>query len=221
MPTPIWITGFEYGLATPTTNGGGLAGIISGAPTIQSTIKRTGSYALKITPAGASTYLMRLLSSNIVVGRFYIYFSAWPDVTCNILVNTTSIGSNAKFRLDPADNKMAVNIGGANTKSTNALVLDTWYCVDYRVNETANPNTIEWQIDGVAQTTHSYAQAADTMVGTLLGDDTAQTGATFYFDDVILSLTTADYPIGAGAVIGFRPDAGGRAKTRAEPSPPP
>ena len=81
MTTPVWLTGFEYGVATPTTNGGGLFNTITGSPSIQSATKNSGSYALRLNPSSAIyTVFKNLASPTIVVGRLYFRFASWSGV---------------------------------------------------------------------------------------------------------------------------------------------
>ena len=76
--TPFWITGFEHGLASIVAAGGGLTGAIAGAPTVQSSVKKTGSYALLINDA-SETLDITVPAVKISVASFDIRYSVFPN----------------------------------------------------------------------------------------------------------------------------------------------
>jgi hypothetical protein len=214
MTTPIWLTGFEYGVATPVTNGSGIADWVDGTPTIQDTIKRSGSYALKIDPTAATEAISKNISGTptIVVGRFYFYFGTLPSATIDRIfsVDTTAYYIHCAFGYDQSVNKLYANIGSSgDTYWATTLAVDTWYRVDFRANCSGTTWTMDWQVNGVAQTQVSiFVGAADTFATTNVGVQDTGT-CVLYFDDIVMSATTGDYPIGAGQVDALLPTSDG------------
>jgi hypothetical protein len=85
-----------------------------------------------------------------------------------------------------------------------SVTTGTWYFVDVRVNASANPHTIDIQVNGVAATQQTFATAAQTSSAIALGSRNSITVTQdAFFDDVIISNTVADYPIGNGFVNHF------------------
>src|SRR3990172_3888896 len=209
MPTPARFTGFEYGLVAPVTNGGGLFSVVAGAPAIVTTPTRSGDYALQIVASAEQEHVgWNGFTANAFVGRFYFRFPTLPGFIDFAFALCTA-GSYLVFTYDNITGKLQVRwAGGSSAESSATIVVDTWYRVDYRVIANTNPRTIEWKLNGVDGTTLSSAETASTMASLYLGTPSAQT-VTVYFDDVYLSTTSGDYPIGAGASVGLRPNADG------------
>jgi hypothetical protein len=79
-----------------------------------------------------------------------------------------------------------------------------WYRIDMKVVTSANPWTVDVQVNGtsLAQYTSASAVANDNNIA--WGESLTST-ATWYIDDVIVSSNIADYPIGGGYVNHFVP----------------
>ena len=94
-----------------------------------------------------------------------------------------------------------------------AVTTGVWYRIDIRVNVVANPWLVDVQVDGSAAAQASIALAADTIGTSIANQGRPFSGASvttdFYFDDLIISATAADYPIGAGYVLSYIPNADG------------
>ena len=210
MATPIWITGFEYGLATPVITGTGLADTVSGGVTIQATTKRTGGYALKCASTGTASYLQKTLtSSNYHVGSVYVYFKdALPNAD-NIIIRGVNTDGDMCVYFESSDSKLYAGKAAVSFCATGYTVTyNTWYRIDYRFYTAATTHTADWQVNGVAQTAYSVgSRSSNQMTAARLGND-AVTSDT-YFDDVVISSATADYPIGAHGVEGLRPNVDG------------
>lgn len=89
-----------------------------------------------------------------------------------------------------------------------AVTTGVWYRLDVLINLTTNPWTVDVKVDGTDCTQHTVGTAGTTatrMVCTVTGINTAD----LYFDDIVLSNTVGDYPIGAGYVNHFVPTADG------------
>jgi hypothetical protein len=212
MTTPTWITGFEYGLATPSVNGTGLIDAIVGTCAILSTTgyPHTGNYAMRVN-AGAAT--LAYISRNMTAGRtcvvrFYIYIPTLP-VSDRIMFSITTVGHKIQILYDVTQVSFSIGIDGATTQlGTVTVAAGQWYCIDVKAVTSANPWLIDWQIDSVAQTQLSYAHAAEDM--SVLDYGLRTVGALLvWYDDIVHSVTAADYPIGPGGTYGLRPNADG------------
>lgn len=220
--SPIYIAGFEHGVATPTVNGGGLFSEITGTPVVDATSKRIGNYGLHLTPAENvdMLYSPTWTGNNMTVGRFYFCFHAWPTLAStptrfDFLGPYTVIGPNICFDMNTSHKVELCYAGNILQTSSITCSLDTWYRVDFRINQSANPWVIDWQMAegdaaGTAQTQGSYAASADTVTKLAMGQVfTAAITADYYLDDIVISNTSGDYPIGAGGVFALSPDEDG------------
>jgi hypothetical protein len=96
--------------------------------------------------------------------------------------------------------------GASGQSSANTVNAGQWYVIDLRVRTGANPHTIDWQVDGVAQTQSTNAVAADTLSNIRFGGSITAEVFTAYFDDMIYTTDGSDYPIGAGGIHGLVPN---------------
>jgi hypothetical protein len=210
MPTLVWGTGWEYGV-NPVTNGGGLADVVTGTPTVVTTPVRSGTYALSINPAAATENMRKNLSSQIVVERRYVRLETLPAATSELWRFASTGTADLKINYNQPDNKfeLVYTGGGVAQLSSMTVSADQWYRFDLKLDHSVDPHTADWQVDGVAQTqTVSPAQVADNVTSVYFGAFGAVT-IDVYFDDVYISYTAADYPIGDSEIKKLSPDADG------------
>ena len=208
MTTPIWLTGFEHGVMS--ANGGGICFSLSGSPAVVATTKRTGNYALQALVSGAAASCHVNInvagSPTVIVGRFYFLWHTAPGAATRIFRITTDT-TGAAVQFDPADHTLNPYAGSAGTKSA-PLTQDVWYQVDFKYNCAANPHTLDIQVNGSPITQKTNAIAATWINGLWIGFGDNATGEVYY-DDIVVSLTAGDYPIGAGVVEALLPNADG------------
>jgi len=225
MPALVNITGFEYGI-TPSVSGGGLCNSVWGTAgttyAIESTIKRTGGYSLKAAPTASVRGCVgwTVPSTAIGVARFYIYIGVEPSSNADVCHFAPAAGSYLALTIDPSDHKFKIaDVTSLGTILGTGPVYSTgvWYQVDLKWDYSANPSILYIKIDGGAEFSGSMAQAASTTTSFRLGNaNTTGPAYTCYYDDLSVSVTSIDYPIGAGAVVGLSPNAGGTSN----PNPP-
>lgn len=208
--TLVWCTGWEHGAAL-TVNGGGLASYLEGTPSVVSTTKRTGSYALQINPSAATEfYRTPAIGTPItVVGRIYVLFHAWNGVDNDIVANylTTGVSTgNPGLKIRTATHKIYARFWAVadGNEADMALALDRWYRIDYKFTCGSNPHTIDFKVTddagNVATATQSTrAVAADTYASPAAGVTTSDT-CEYYLDDWAITNNSADYPLGPGGV---------------------
>lgn len=209
MATPIFITGFEHGLPTVSVLGAGIVEFASQA-TIQGTTKRSGFYALQITAETADGYIwINMGSQNVAVASFYFY---WPETNgiSSIIFNFNSSGSaNPNLIYYPISNLFRIWYDGqiADTYSANTYAGDQWIKVDLKYD--AVNGTVDWAFNGVSETQVTGIPTATTTYARPGLTYTTSYSLAAYFDDIIISATGADYPIGNHVVVGMRPSSDG------------
>jgi hypothetical protein len=216
-PTPSLtkVTGFEYGAVSQ--SGGGLFSNVNGAGvTSDNAVSRSGTYSLRIVdPTGANHSARITAAGNIAVIRIYLRLASLPAADVQELLSVAPAAGNL-LRLGYQASSQRLTLRFANaavTVATSTVSTATWYRLDLRFVANANPRTADWQINGVAQTSISNAAAATT-VGTVRFGSTVNADVyTVNYDDVVVSTTSGDYPIGSGTVVGLRPNGMGTSAT--------
>lgn len=214
-PSPVRLTGFEHGAISAT--GGGLFSAVAGAGlSADSAVVRTGTYSLKVTdPAGTSNNGSLAVGAGTAVVRVYLRLASLPVANVNeLLLVDAAAGNDLRLGYQASSQKLTLRFGAAAaTVASSTVSAGTWYRIDLRLVASTNPRTAAWQIDGVAQTAISAAGTASTVSTLRLGSTVAADVFTANYDDVLISATSGDYPIGAGTVEGLRPDGMGANST--------
>jgi hypothetical protein len=147
--------------------------------------------------------------------RFYVYFATLPDKDCALAWYGYStgapLGPNVRFKA--SDSKIYAAVGSTFGSTGVAVTTGVWYRIDTNLNMNGTPADIcDVQVDGVACAQIVLTGGSGTGVTTFgygvvgaLDDVTADV----YFDDMLASVTTADYPLGAGRVLSYIPNADG------------
>lgn len=143
-----------------------------------------------------------------MVARFYIQFATLPDIDTLLANMAGGNGIGVGFKVSDNTIRPASNVTGPVFGATGVVVTTgVWYRIDVRVDVSANPWLVDVQVDGVATTQHTVATSPGltslTLCTTVVGT------ADMFFDDVLVSNTFADYPLGAGYVNHFVPTADG------------
>jgi len=98
------------------------------------------------------------------------------------------------------DSKLYCGTSLTNLGATGVTVTTgVWYLTDLKINSSANPWTVDGRVGGTDLAQITTAQAANTNSSLVLGVD-ALASPTFeiLYDDIAISNTLADYPLGAG-----------------------
>jgi hypothetical protein len=135
-----------------------------------------------------------------------------PPATSRELASAYGTGGNGNLLIgyDSASQKLSLGFSfGTQRLSASTLSAGTWYVLDTRVNYGVNPHTADWQLNGVAQTQATKAVNAESASETGFGPSVTDANFTLWVDDVVVSQTSGDYPIGDGKVLGLSPDAMG------------
>ena len=180
------------------------------SPTFDTTTVRTGLRALNCKATlGSSFAITPTVSSTLYVGRFYVRFVILPTLTCTIVEGRGA--SNVGVYYKASDSKLYAGYGLSNLGATGvAVTTGVWYRVDFKFNVSTNPWTIDAMINGVAvgQITKAAATGGISNLDLGIGELSTPTHEVLY-DDLLLSATVADYPLGAGYVFSYIPNADG------------
>jgi hypothetical protein len=173
-------------------------------------VYRNGTRSMEIAQVnGGDAYLMQMApaSQTVMVTRWAMRFTVRPQ-DGDELFNVKNGGSMDMKMQFEGTNKLNVEMD-ATVASTTTIALNTWYYIDLRYNVSANPHTVNWRINGVAQPNVSGAAAATTLDDMRWGSSSDSNLYTANYDDLVVSHTSADYPIGDGAVKAVRPNSQG------------
>lgn len=207
MATPVFCCGCECGV-TGTT---GQHWSIGAQAAFDTTTVRSGARSFRFntsTQAGGWAKSMTLTSSATWVVRAYVRWDTLPNNTRPMLTVGDAWGAYWAF----ADGRIHAGIAAASLGTTGPLVVaNRWYRIDVKVDVSNNPWLIDVSVDGVPCTQFSSATAASSSTFIVLGSGAAQGNLTYdmYADDIIVSNTLADFPLGPGYVHHFVPTADG------------
>jgi hypothetical protein len=140
--------------------------------------------------------------------RFALRFPSLPasDVA-QLAVAYAAAGNVLQLGYRASDQKLTLSWGGTGTTaSSTAIAAGTWYVIDMKANMGASPRIGDWRVNGVAQATSSDAEAATTASVVLFGSFNTTDVYTANYDDIEVSTTGADYPIGNGEIRALSPD---------------
>lgn len=208
-------SGFELG-SVATEFG---LGYYSGSPSVQSTTKRSGVYALSI-PAGANLARFYLgTPSNVTYfARAYLFIASLPSSEEPVFGFFTTSEANGIYlaldsggRLVLKDNSSSpANVGSWSS----ALSLNTWH----RCEISYNPSTkgIAFCLNGPQVSSGTAAAALATPNSLVMGASAVTLTGSYYFDDVALNDDSGadqnSWP-GEGKVIHLKPNAAGDSNT--------
>jgi hypothetical protein len=207
-PSPIKLTGFEHGVLS--TTGGGLFSNVNGAGvTIDGAVARTGAYSLKIVdPAGSTDSARIAVGTGIGVVRLYLRLASLPAADVGELLSLdAAAGNDLRIGYQSSTTRLTIRFGNtAVTTASSSIAAGTWYRLDIRMVANTNPRTADWRIDGVAQTSISWAGTASTINSLRFGSTVSADPYSANYDDVMVTATSGDFPIGSGTVVALRPD---------------
>jgi len=213
MPTPIRIEGFEHQKSVGAELSGGAClvdAVANGAGiTFDTTNKRTGAASLKLIESGAAATNIQLgfASTQVLVGSAYFRATAAPSVDSRILRHPGPAES-CKFLL-LTTGAIATEFQGSDRITGPSIVDGNWHRLDWRITTSGTTHTTEWYVDNVQQTSAQIAGIASNMTDLEIGSSNATHTATFWVDDLVLSVTSGDYPLGGHTVLSVFPNADG------------
>lgn len=211
--TPVFCCGGECGVF-----GSGLHfadGSLGTAPTFDTTTKRNGSRSIRFNPSSSasSANAQGLATTTFKVWRFYVNFTTLPSA--DTLIAWSSYGTDfqgVSFRQSDSSIYAANRIGGVVGPGLSGVAITTgvWYRIDVINNGDVGggQGAVDVQVDGVAcgQKTTAFGVTTTAVVNFGIRDTCS---ADMYIDDILISDTDTDYPLGAGYVNHFVPTSDG------------
>ena len=210
MPTLTQVCGFEFGVAS--VSGGGLADSAAGSfPTFPA--GRTGGLCAQCAAAsGGNATWSRTQTGSRLVMRFYFKITVAPSLNRVIFFCTVSGGGRPELRYRVSDGHLEFGFVGGTYRDLGAISTGTWYRIDLDINLNVGgtARSFDCRLDGAAGTQATLTVASGTFTRWEVGaGDSVASAITVQFDDLVVSVTGADYPIGPGKVIGLRPGSDG------------
>ena len=213
MPTITFATGFELNW---TSVAGGLPAAsealweaVGGTKTITTGNFRNGASSLHLGAASGANYVSIQLGAGqtVVVGSIYV---KWGSASYGEQVLAFSLyeGSGGVVIGQNADGNWFANVCTGTVSDTEGPACTTdWTRIDFRA-DVSNSSVwqLAWQVDGVTQTTNTRSSPGSTgsmdhfRFGDVLGPTTSWES---WLDDVVLSYTSGDYPLGEYQVERF------------------
>ena len=201
MATPVFACGAECGIAGPHWT-------LSGTASFQTSTIRSGARAGRVNPtagfAGASSVPSY---GGEFVGRVYLRFATLPGVDTAVVYGGGAANQpGVYFKL--SDSSLYAGTTGGIGASGVAITTGVWYRIDLRADVNQNPHLIDVQVNGSACGQKSDAVAA-TNFGTIVVGNATSATMDMFWDDALASSTIADYPLGAGYILSYIPNADG------------
>jgi hypothetical protein len=220
VPTLTYLEGFEHGTQMVAGVGNGLCQTLNGTGTDTVTaLASRGSHSafgLRLTTTGVNVWrevhLLGNVGTQALVGSFYWRPTDFPTTNAKDIMYVICGAGFLLFNFNPTTSKLQANvlIGANSTVAGPVVELNRWYRVDFKIL-TGTTWSIDWAVDGVAYGQASVgSQAATNMANYVLDANATGTddphGCSWDYDDVVLSTTTGDYPLGEAQVVGITAD---------------
>lgn len=196
--TPFDFTGFEHG-ADPTSLTGLWADMGGVAPTVTSAAARSGGYGLRLSPiSGTASFVAPFVNAGAnldYAGSVYFRMpSSLPAQTSILFWLDASVGG-FNFKIDTAGHLICDDGGAHTVTTTGTYAAGSFVRIDF-VRNLRSTQYVDWSVNGVAQTRVTSTFGAGANCNLYLGTFQSTTPYTCDYDDVCVSVTAADYPIG-------------------------
>jgi hypothetical protein len=134
--------------------------------------------------------------------RAYVYFATLPDATCRVVSLSSAILQGVFFDVATSTLQVGTAVGTLGGSGV-SVTTGQWYRIDFKATAT----TLDAQVNGAAVGQLGGSFAAKTTLS--YGDAAVTRTQDMFLDDIIVSQTLADYPLGAGYVLSYIPNADG------------
>jgi len=151
---PVLLTGFESGTLQYTGGTDNFDAEITagGTQTIDSVVKNTGNYSLRIEDISPTSVVWSGKDMGSNVGVISVRFAVRFDSFSNFFTVMPTSNAQSRFRLswDGSGRFRAFWDGGANVAGP-PITPNQWYLIEACVTFGADPRIAEWRVDGVDQ----------------------------------------------------------------------
>lgn len=197
------VCGFEEGVFGPHWTAGALP------PTFVTLNPLSGLRSLRCNPSNQSNCNALTVNSfgvGLIVARIRTRLDTLPNGALSLFHPEGDAGTGIFYTSGFICAAIA-GVVGAGIPVTTGIV----YCVDVKIDKRANPWLVDVQVNGLPAGQATSTTAANTAAMQFRIGMQANVGVTadVVFDDVIISTTATDYPIGPGFVHPFIPTADG------------
>jgi hypothetical protein len=203
VPSPLRLTGFEGGTLAST-----LHEMTSGtAPTVVAGSARSGSQGLRTNAVGTQSLVWYDTSSPRVAIRTWVRFDALPSGFTGFLgAEVNSPGNYAMLDIDATGQLSAhwETPGWTGVVAGDTVVAGRWYLVDLSIEGGGSNPTLRWKIDGKPQPQSTCGCAGGATLNRASLGNTFTVNSTMSFDDVLISTTANDWPLGGGHIEPLR-----------------
>ena len=187
----------------------------SGTASISTTVFRSGLRSLRVNPTtgvgGARSVhggSNQTAANGVGVIRCSVRFDTLPSAS-TILIDSVFTNSCGLW-FEQSDSKLYARANGVNGATGYAVTTGVQYLVNMRLTEdgSAINVTVDVTIDGTALASPAAGSNGGASSSWQLGVINTAT-ADVYFDDVLTSNTSGDYPLGDGYILSYIPNADG------------
>lgn len=195
----------------------------TGTNSVQTSVVRTGVYALQVNPTTSAVGNMRLggiradgrpngeMSVNSLYTRFYFRIGTAPASSEEQFIEMADTGGSTKcyFTLNSSRQiKAYSNSGALIATGATALSVDTWYRIEIQTSTGSGNQAYEVKIDGTSEISGTMNQLTNQHGSLYIGKRTNLNSQTinFYYDDIYCD--DSAFP-GAGQSVRLAPTANG------------
>lgn len=215
----IWSTGFELNSTTAGVEFDSTSVSGGGAIAISSSTKRSGTYALRTSNAGANGISEMLFQFASSAGngpyylRAYLYVVDIPSAQETIM-NIQDSGQTVRSRiLINTDGSLELqdDTGTKFGSSSSPLSLNTWYRVELSFFNNTGSGKMECdaRIDGTSFASTTISTNTGTVDRVVIGPDSGNNSYDLYWDDIAFNDSSGSFQTswpGAGGIIHLRPN---------------
>lgn len=195
-----------------------------GAPTIVSTIVRSGTYALRISSLSSGNeksarYTFASANIDFVIARVYFNFATFPSAT-NRIIRLVASGLTvlADIRIDNSGVLTLFDEDGQIGSGSSALSTGVWYSIELKLDRTAaaGSHIVEARVNEAAAFATSSTRSLSAGVVSLraggnLGGE-AQTTGDWFIDDIAINNSSGSFQNswpGSSKIIHLKPNLDG------------
>lgn len=206
MASVVVCTGLEFGTSLGLAAGPAGGSIFDGVTgtlgtdvqVLTAASRRTGGYGLRVSLAGKNAFWNTATlgtSKTAVVVSLWFRLPTLPTTDSDIIsMDTAASTDRAGFYYQASTGKVAAWIATQTDHFSTGLVNDgAWHRLEWQYDVSGTQIT-NWALDGVTNPSTSGG-AATTVTRLAIGPRSAGTG-TLDVDDIVVSTTTGDYPLG-------------------------
>lgn len=226
----LWSSGFELQSAVALMEYDNAS---SSAPTISTSIKRSGLASMRFNPSSNVKYVTKQYNATIGAGnrffvRFYMYVATLPAADTMIWANCSALvspGRTPRLFLK-ATGKLGIAEGSGSTHTykgteSGVLSLNTWYRIEVDYNGASADATTVY-LDGVDVTGSiqggdgTFNTAGCCRFGAFTDVEAGSTSCDLYIDDIAINDTAGSDQNGlpgAGSIVHLLPNAAGDLNT--------